>query len=268
MKKSNLKAKTVLMLLCLAASISPAVAVETGIRPNSAEMLRLPAYCQVKFNSSPESPEWKAWRDQIGQNYIDLHHYCAGLNYVNRYWGARKTQDRGFYLQRAMANFDYMVKAEKPDFTLRAELYSNRGEVFKLMRKPGEAVKDFNKALSINPGIVKPYLQLADLYVSSNASARALETVTEGLRHLPDSSALQRRYLELGGKQPFPEPIVTMVAEPVPSQPAELAPELETIIEPNPAPAVSAGSEPVTTNASPAPIGTPQNPHCRFCPPE
>lgn len=243
-------------------------AIDSSFKANAAEMQRMPPYCQVKWNSPPTSPEWKSWRDQIGSNYIDLHHYCAGLNFVNRYWGSRNAQDRGFYLQSAMNNFNYMVKAEKPDFALRAELYSNRGEVFRLMGRPGEAVKDFNHVLSINPKAVKPYLQLADLHVASKAPARALEAVTEGLRHVPDSTALQRRYLELGGKKPFPDPVVAKAAGPVPAQPNAPASKPQAAAEPVEAASVESKPQPAAqTGASPA-IGTPQNPYCRFCPPE
>lgn len=243
-------------------------AVDFSFKANAAEMQRMPPYCQVKWNSAPTSPEWKSWRGQIGTNYIDLHHYCAGLNFMNRYWAARNAGDRGFYLQNAMNNFDYMVKAEKPDFALRAELYSNRGEVFKLMGKPGEAVKDFNHALSINPRIVKVYLQIADLHVAGKSTARALETVTEGLRHLPDSTALQRRYLELGGKKPFPEPIVTKAPEPVTPQTAEVTLIPKTVVEPVSDLASPPVSEPTIATEPQPPIGTPKNPYCRFCPPE
>lgn len=256
------------MLLALIFGVGPVAAVETGFRPNAAEILTLPPYCQAKYNLPPGSPEWNAWQARIGRNFIDLHHYCSALNYLNHYWGARRKQDRSFYLQQAMNGFDYMVKAEKPDFALRAELYSNRGEVFKLMGRPGEAAKDFNQALSVNPELVKPYLQLADLHVAGRSPKRALEAVSEGLRHVPDSTALQRRYLELGGKKPFPEPVVAKVAEPATGQPETPASKLEAAAEPVEAAAVGSRPEPAAqTEAAPA-IGTPKNPYCRFCPPE
>ena len=236
-------------------------AVDFSSRPNAAEMTNMPPYCQAKFTLKQGSPEWNAWRDRIGSNFVDLHHYCAGLNFANRYWSARTPQDRGFYLQNAMSNFNYMVNAEKPDFALGAELYSDRGEVFKLMGKRGEAARDFNQALSINPRIVKPYLQLADLYVADKSAKHALETVTEGLRHIPDSTALQRRYLELGGRKPFPDPIAAKVGEPLPAQPEAPASNPE-------AAAVESKQESAAQTESPPAIGTTSNPYCRFCPPE
>lgn len=241
-----------------------ALAVETGLRPNPAEMLRLPAYCQAKFNLPRGTPEWNAWRDRIGENFNDIHHYCAGLNYMNRYWAARSKQDRGYYLQRAISNFDYMAKAEKPGFLLRAELYSNRGEVFRLMGRPGEAVKELNQALAADPRNVKTYLQLADLQVAGKAPARALETVSEGLRYVPDSTALQRRYLELGGQKPFPDPVVAKAAKPV----AASSGADEATAQPVEAAGAEATSDTAAPIQSPPPIGTPNNPYCRFCPPE
>ncbi len=243
-------------------------AVDSSYKPNAAEMLRMPPYCQVKWNSSPTSPEWKSWRSQIGSNYIDVHHFCAALNFMNRYWGTSNPRDRGFYLQSALNNYDYMVKAEKPDFALRAELYSNRGEVFKLMGRPGEAAKDFNHALSINPRLLRPYLQIADMHVAGKSTTRALETVTEGLRQLPDSKALQRRYLELGGKKPFPEPIAAQVPETVTPQAAAVTQVPETVVEPGSDHAAPSVSEPTKATEPQPVIGTPNNPYCRFCPPE
>lgn len=245
-------------------------AADSSFRANAAEMQRMPAYCQVKWNSPPSSPEWKSWRNQIGSNFIDVHHFCAGLNFMNRYWGSRNTRDRGFYLQSALNNFDYMVKAEKPDFALRAELYSQRGEVLRLMGRPGEATADFNKALSVNPRMVKPYLQLADLNVAVKSRDRALEAITQGLRHVPDSTALQRRYLELGGKKPFPEPIAIQAPEPAAPPSADVAQTSDAVDVAAPAQANPAAAEPVgdASAASQPVIGTPNNPYCRFCPPE
>lgn len=258
------------ILLGLFFGTGSAAAVETGLRPSEAEMLRLPDYCQAKYKLPPGSPEWKGWQSRIGQNFIDLHHYCAGLNFVNRFWGAHSKQDKTFYLQRAMSNFDYMVKAEKPDFALRAELYSNRGEVFRLMGRSGEAVKDYSHALEIDPRIVRPYLQLADLHVAGKAPGRALEAITQGLRHVSDSTALQRRYLELGGKKPFPEPIAIQAPEPAAPPPEDVARTSKAVDEAAPAQAAPAASEPASaaTEAQQPVIGTPKNPHCRFCPPE
>lgn len=250
------------MVLALIFGAAPALSVETGLRPTPAEMPRLPDFCQARFNLQRGSAEWNSWGSRLGESFNDIHHYCGGLNYLNRYWGARSKRDKNFYLERALAGMDYLVKSHKPDFPLRAQMYSNRGEVYKLMGRSGEAVKDLNEAIASDPRMVRPYLQLADIHVKGKAASRALETVTEGLRHVPDSTALQRRYLELGGKKPFPDPLVAKVPEPPAQQDAPASSEEAA----TPATAAVA-TESAPGEAAPA-IGTPKNPYCRFCPPE
>ena len=229
----------------------PAIATDLSFIPNAQEMLLLPPYCQVKFAESTDSPEWKMWSDRLAPNFGDIHHYCVALNNVNRYWGARSALDRGYYLKVAMDNFDYMVKAAKPGFPLLSELYSNRGDVFKLQGQPGQAMLDYDQAIKSNPHLVRPYFQLIDLYQSEKKHNKSLEVATDGLRNNPDSKAMQRRYLELGGKRPFPKPVQTEAAKTDPDAKSEN----------------DAVAAPVDTPPEPAPkIGSPTNPYCRFCP--
>lgn len=240
-------------------------AIELSFTPNASEMMRMPDYCKAKFNAPQGSPEWQMWRDRMGKNFIDIHHYCAALNFMNRYWGARDAIERSHYLRSALDNFDYMVTAESPDFPLRAELYSNRGEVFKLKGSLGEAAKDFRHAIEIDPKLTRPYLQLIDLHEGRKQRKEALEVSILGLRHNPDSKAMQRRYLELGGTRPFPEPITPAIAEPqaVPVPPSTPV-EATASVPPSAAPATPESS---ATETQPA-IGSPKNPYCRFCPPD
>jgi hypothetical protein len=244
---------------------------------SAGEMKRLPPYCFARMKTPMGSPEYNAWRDRIGHNFEDFFHYCHGLNFTNRYWGARTAKERGYYLEQARAEFNYMVSAEKPDFTMRADLYANRGEVLKLMGMTGEAIRDFNTAINADPKNARVYLQLADMYLSAKEKGRALETITQGLRYNQDSKALRRRYLELGGKEPFPEPAPEARAEPAAVKPAEASqPESNTgpaTPKSNMNDVEASSPKSVTGEAaakpdSPVPIGNSKNPYCRFCPPE
>ena len=120
------------------------------------------------------------------------------------------------------------------------------------------------EAIRGNPGFDQAYAELADIQAHDEKPGEALKTVTEGLRHVPGSKPLKRRYTELGGKLPYPEPIAPAPAEPQAAQPDEVA-------SPGPAsPAEPAVGGPVEATAV-APvaqpkIGSPDNPYCRFCP--
>lgn len=265
--------KSILLTLMLILGTETAGAVDLSFEPNAAEMLSLPPYCKARFTAPRGSPEWQAWWNRLGKNFQDIHHYCVGMNSMNRYWAARDPKDRSFYLEKAMNNFDYMVNAAQPDFPLRAEVYASRGEALKLQRKTGEAMRDLQQAIELNPALAKAYQQLIDIYSDAAMKDKALETATQGLRYIPASRSLQRRYLELGGKKPFPEPVKQSVQEPAPEpapaaeSPAEESPaEPATEAEPLPDPMSGAEDAPQVQPSEAQPPSERPNPYCRFCP--
>lgn len=265
------------LILSLLITAFPAYAQSSlqNFRPSPAETRQLPAYCAVKFNSSTDSPEWKMWRKQLGSNYIDMHHFCAGLNFLNRYYVAQSKADKSGMLVAAKRNFDYMMRAAKPDFPLRADIYLHRGRTLKLMGQQGTSVSDFQQALTINPKLTKAYLELMSIYVANNQKQKALETAIAGLKQLPDTKSLQRRYRELGGKLPYPQPdsSVPVIETAKPDAVPELSPTTPEASS-DPAQANTPDStEPANPETGPKPaeatppaLGSPTNPYCRFCP--
>lgn len=234
-------------------------------KPSPAEMTTLPPYCAARFDEKSEA--FKSWRDSMGSDFMHVHHYCAGLNFVNRARGmGSSNKDRQGTLEAALRNFDYMLAHTHPDFSLRPEILMNRGIALSMMKRSGEAVGDLMKAIEADPKQPRAYMTLADMYSQQKNRAKALETVTEGLRHNPDTKSLQRRYTELGGKLPYPDP--------APVEPAPVAVQ----VGPDAAPTPDAGSTPPVESADSAPpspaeapaappkIGSPTNPYCRFCP--
>lgn len=229
-------------------------------KPSPAEMATLPSYCAARFDE--KSAAFKTWRDSMGSDFMHVHHYCAGLNFVNRARGmGSSSKDRRGTLEAALRNFDYMLAHTQPDFSLRPEILMNRGIALSMMNRTGEAVGDLMKAIEADPEQARAYTTLADLYSKQKNRAKALETITEGLRHNPDTRSLQRRYTELGGKLPYPAPV----------EPAPVAAQADTAAEPGSPPssvesADSAPTSPAEAPVAPTKIGSPTNPYCRFCP--
>lgn len=226
----------------------------------------LPPYCAARFDEKSEA--FKSWKSSMGQDFIHVHHYCAGLNFVNRARGmVSSDKDRRGTLEAALRNFDYMLAHTAPDFSLRPEILMNRGIALSMMNRTGEAIGELLKSIEADPAQPRAYLTLAEMYEKQKNRAKALETVTEGLRHNPDIKSLQRRYTELGGKLPYPEPIRTAPVAAQADKPGDV---------PGDAPAAAAGSTPPVAGGTPATstgdadappkIGSPTNPYCRFCP--
>lgn len=261
--KKNLLAMT--LLLCIANANGEAMLMFV---PTPSEMQLLPDFCRARF-AGQKSPEFQAWAERLGRNYFNsLHHYCAGINYTKRYLNRVNDKKRDYYLSRAVPEIDYVAKGMPPDHPLADVIYFNRGMANQLMQKDAAAIADYTKAIDRNPTHENAYLSLADINSKLGNKAKALDIVVAGLRNIPDSKGLQKKYLSLGGKEPFPAPLVTKAPKTESPQPIEPSAAPEATIANDSAPDVATGSETATTKSTASPIGTTQNPYCRFCPPE
>ena len=224
--------------------------------PTAEEAKMLPDYCQ---NS-------EHWKSILGSASTWNNHTCYGINRINRYYKSRTSSEKRGNLEGALRDLNYSVTKLPPDFVLMPEIYMYRGITYGLMDRVGQAVSDLQKAIGMDPKLTKAHNELADLYETKlSQRGKALEIITEGLRHNPDVKSMQRRYTRLGGKLPYPEPI-----EPTPAVEAEAAKPEEpptptpSSVEPAASPTI-APPAPVEPIAEP-PIGSPTNPYCRFCP--
>jgi len=250
---------------------SPAFATETGY-PTDKELRSLHPYCTALIRGGSQSAEYKHWAGIVGPGFGHGHHLCQGLNLINRYYKATSAYDRKYYLGASLPEFGYMITHAEPTSSLMPEVYLGRGTALWKLGRNSEAIKDLLKALELNPKYPRTYATLVEFYMEKKLKAKALDTLTEGLKHIPDSKMLQRRYVELGGKKPFPDPYQPVATEEpatvksgddaAPVKPAEAANKKETGTQPVPREA-----ETDSAPSTPQPvIGTPNNPWCRFCP--
>lgn len=249
----------------------PALATETGY-PSDNELRSLHPYCTALLRGGSQSAEYKHWAGIVGPGFGHAHHFCQGLNLINRYYKATSAYDRKYYLGASLPEFGYMIKNAEPTSSLMPEVYLGRGTALWKLGRNAEAIADFLKASELNPKYPRTYATLVEFYMENKLKAKALDTLTEGLKHIPDSKMLQRRYLELGGKKPFPEPYQSEASEePATAKSGDDAASEKPQETPN---IKEAGAKPAPREAemesapsAPQPvIGTPDNPWCRFCP--
>src|SRR3569832_719148 len=50
-----------------------------------AEKALLPAYCKAREIDSQRSQEFLAWMKRLGHKFLGIHHFCAGIYFINRY---------------------------------------------------------------------------------------------------------------------------------------------------------------------------------------
>ena len=246
-------------------------------KPSPAEMAVLPEYCKARSQDT-HSAEFEAWEKRLGQKFLGIHHYCFGLNFVNRYFTAHERRRRDYYLGQAVPAMDYVMKDMPDSFPLAGEMYLNRGYAYKLMGNKAQAMSDFNKAVALGPRQPQAYSRLIEAYLETKNKAKALEVASKGLAQLPGNKLLQRKYLELGGKEPFPKPIEDAATAKV-GQAAQVDQAAAADSSAKPAAPGDAAKSAADSGAKegkageansdapkPAPIGVPGNPYCRFCP--
>lgn len=197
------------------------------------------------------------------RNWMHMHHYCDGLRFYSRALASTTNRsDFSYYIKESIGGYDYVLRNTSQDFYMRPEVMAEKARTLSLAGRKAEAVSLYSTVVNQSPNFVPAYLFLADHYANSNRH-KALELVIQGLRHNPDTKSLQRRYKELGGKLPYPEPIAKATPYPVESpQTTPVTPAAPALNADGPVQLDPKTSPP---EISPTQIGTPKNPYCRFC---
>jgi len=96
-----------------------------------AEVAMLPEYCAARF-SGLKSMAYQTWSDRLGaENFGHIHHYCYGLNFMNRAMMEFDPKQKRNSLKRAIRNFDYVLRHWGPEFSLTpsAMIYRQQAEM-------------------------------------------------------------------------------------------------------------------------------------------
>jgi tetratricopeptide (TPR) repeat protein len=216
-------------------------------------------------------------RYQILKGADSLHHYCRGQAAEIRYFKERDPVMKRRLLEEMIGEYVFMIGHPQylpKNWPYMKVMHLELGNARMLEKKPAQAIRSFEQALSLDPAYEKAHIAYTDALVDMGLKAKALAQVTEGLRHNPDSRGHQRRYKELGGKLPYPEPYKKAVQEDanaVPDEPVAVPEKSQQIV-----PAVTEAepaAAPEQAKIPPEPLVSPENekknsknPYCRFCP--
>jgi tetratricopeptide (TPR) repeat protein len=239
-------------------------------QPTAQELNSLPPFCRTKFENQGSAAD-KAWTQTLGGAYMHVHHYCAGLNFLNRYY--RNPDNAQYKLGKVVGEMGYMIDKTPAGSKLLPNIYLTSGKALMLLKRSQEGMTYIHKALELDPKSLPAYLAVIEYYRGLNFRNKALDYATDGLRYLPNSKALQRIYGEMGGAQPYPESYEKKEA-PNPQAnknsaqaEAELPAATQVPAGDSPPPNNNQSvKEPVPNNpSSSTTIGSPTNPWCRFC---
>jgi tetratricopeptide (TPR) repeat protein len=164
----------------------------------------LPRYCWASnmINKGLADPllseeERKKWYDQMGQDFIHIHHWCWGLMQMRRGNQTRDPVERNRHYKTAIANFDYVIRASSSTFPLKPEFHLRKGITLRLMGNDAAAAGEFGRAIKLKPDYTPAYSALADLHVDLGNTSEAMNVLEAGLRQAPDSRILAQKKAEL-----------------------------------------------------------------------
>lgn len=257
-----------ILILALGLQATASMAVGPSQEAMKAQYLQMPV-CKAKMILPADSPEVGYWSGALGPDWMHVHHYCIGMAFLNLHYGVKDKYERGYYLGEAVGSFDYVIRAASSGYVLLPENHFRKGQALLFLRKDAEAAAEFRQAIQLKPDYADPYAALADFMASKGNKQEAMKLVEEGLRQVPKSRGLARRYQELGGKLPLPEANPPVAGAPRPEAPpsAPVEPEAKKG-DAAPAAEPQASAQPQAAPGEPAPekTGSPPNPWCRFCP--
>jgi tetratricopeptide (TPR) repeat protein len=246
---------------------------------NERELAMLPEYCQgtqglSKIRNLPKSAIDNYYKT-YGETYHHLHHYCWAL--LTEY-NATRIRDKGprnNKYNQALGDIQYVLNKNPPaSFPPLGDIYTTRARILFKMDRPGEAVADLMKAITLQPGNQRAYVQLSDYYLQIGQKDKAISTLEKGVENHEAPSMLLKRLDRLG--KPYKGTPGSAIAK---KQMAD-SPAIEQLSTDTPASAQSGtvdannkggpsgvdNAQPDNKTTEPVAPKDPANPYCRFCP--
>lgn len=180
------------MLLAMLGFIIPWQNVSAESPEWKANTHLLPQYCKDRAQGG-QSPQFQKWRKTLGNAFIHMHHYCAGLFAKTKAQTASDRSARDHWLRQLAVQMQYMSGPCQPGCVLYPELHSNWGWALGKQGQLGEAIKHYQLAIRNKPTFTRAYAELSDFYVKYNELDEARKVLEAGLKASPKSRRLKRR---------------------------------------------------------------------------
>jgi len=128
-------------------------------------------------------------------------HFCHGMKSLVRADRAELQKKGGGRPQytTAIQEFDYVQSHSSKKHALIPSCSLYKAVAFSGLNNTLEALKSYNKAISLKRKYPTAYAKLADYYIKLNQQQNALNTVKIGLKYSPKSKSLLRRLKKYEG---------------------------------------------------------------------
>ena len=188
MKPSLLRSSALLLLALLPCSPSHAF---FDFVPTPTEWQAWPEYCRVEYaalmHGGGQSTEFgeeyspttiENWRERLGaRTFSGIHHYCAGIHWLNRSQVETDKRERAFKLNTALEEVLYSAHQAEPQSVVYPEIMIMLSRVKVEMGDMEGATAALQKTIAAQPAQVRPYGMLAMIYRKQHQLGQAKETL-------------------------------------------------------------------------------------------
>ncbi len=186
------------------------------------ELSAMPRWCQCRilvqnqilglstkpFKNVPDSLmlEYNKWAKIVGKDVIRFtHHYCTGLNWINRYNRYYTSQyqgserDRQFALKAALSEFKFMRGRLNPKHKLYYSMLMREAYVYSEQKNLIAAGKNYKEIFKLKPGYASAYVEYARLLNSVGKTEDAIKILQIGLKKTKGDKAIKQAMTAMEG---------------------------------------------------------------------
>jgi len=171
--------------------IAPSVAWSYSFVPTSEEWATWPPYCQAayasigylrtkEFGGQISNAEIEHWQSVLGNSWLGIWHYCAGLAEYGRVNFEPDPQQRLHFLREAHDESLYVYRRLGPKDPLFFEVATLYAQAKYDLGERTEAIGILDDAIEKGPTVDRPYLVLSSLRRRSGDIQGAIDILTQG----------------------------------------------------------------------------------------
>lgn len=172
------------------------------------EMFMLPEYCKYTQDfrahvaGGSDKTQIERWTSIMGPTFNHMHHYCYGLQAINRANFMSPTREERLHNWGvSVSEFDYVINRAPADFSMLPEIYTKKGISLIQLDRVGPGMVELQRAIDMKPDYWEAYAAISDYYRDAGQPAKAREWLEKGLAIRPDTMPLKRRLSALDTSQ-------------------------------------------------------------------
>lgn len=188
--------------------VVPATARSYSFTPTESEWLAWPEYCQARYSTTLWGSRSKYgtrvseavqahWESSAGEAYTHLHHYCAGLAYLNRSRVETNESEVAHLLTMAAAEMTYTLERVHPPNMLYPEIAVNLAMVHHYSGDNDTALQILDKLIADRPDSASAYTAKSIIYKEAGKKEQQEQILLEGNRAVKGTSAEIHYFLGL-----------------------------------------------------------------------